>query len=190
MSKKFEVRTQAERFIHNDLSSCAHSFERATREKIATGETEVVYYDMMAALVFTAFSIEAKVNFIGWKTLEDGWPERANLKEKIDLLRHVLDLDLDWGTRPLQTISQLKRFRDTIAHGKPEIVDETKVVDIVPDVWAALKGQWEKTVNQDFVHRCREDEATFWKELLRGSSVQLNETITHGGHELKPILET
>lgn len=189
MAKKFEVRTQAERYIHNDLSNCAYSFASATDLKIETGNTDGVYHDMMAALVFTAFSIEAKVNFVGWKVLEDGWPERSNLREKIDLLAKVLELSLDWSKRPLQTVSQLKRFRDTIAHGKPEVIDELKIVDVVPDVWHALKGQWEKNVQQEFVKRCRHDEQALWQALLDAAGIPLHQTITAGGHELKAIIE-
>ncbi len=141
MAKKFEVRTQAERFIHNELSNCAFTFSQVTNTKFETKKTLGVAHDMMAALVFTAFSIEAKVNFVGWMTLEDGWPERASTKEKIDLLLKVLSINLSWGERPLQTINQLKKFRDTIAHGKPEIVDNTDVVDVEPEVWDALRSQ-------------------------------------------------
>ncbi|WP_377508213.1 hypothetical protein [Octadecabacter sp. R77987] len=175
MAGKFEVRTQAEKFIHNDLSNCAYSFEKSVGQKISSGETEGVYHDMMAALVFTAFSIEAMVNFVGWKVLENGWPERANLREKVDLLSKVLDLELDWGTRPLQTINQLKRFRDTIARGKPEVVDETTIVEVEPAVWDALKGQWEESVTPDFVKRCLEDEGKLWKMLLKAAEIQDHE---------------
>ncbi|SFS15908.1 hypothetical protein [Yoonia litorea] len=184
MTKKYEVRTTAERFIHNELSTCAWHFQGVANNKIETGEREGCALDMMAALVFCAFSVEAKVNFIGWKTLQDGWPERANLREKIDLLKKTLGLEIDWSQRPLQTIAQLKRFRDTLAHGKPEIVDETKVTDVEPEVWDALQAQWEKSVQQDFMNRCREDEDKLWEVLLSAAGIELHETLTSGGHSL------
>ncbi|MDP5085369.1 MAG: hypothetical protein NWQ23_08105 [Yoonia sp.] len=189
MSKKYEVRITAERFIHNELSTCAWHFQDIANTKVQSGKREGLALDMMASLVFCAFSIEAKVNFVGWKTLQDGWPERTNLREKIDLLRKTLNLNIDWSERPLQTIAQLKRFRDTLAHGKPEIVDETKVTDIEPDVWDALKGQWERSVQQDFMNRCREDEAAIWNALLEAAGIELHETLTSGGHSLS-VLET
>ncbi len=46
----------------------------------------------------------------------------------------VLELGLDWGAKPLRTISALKRFRDTLAHGKPEIVDRTFEGAVEPEV--------------------------------------------------------
>lgn len=136
------------------------------KEQFDSGNTEGVYHTMMASLVFSAFSVEAKVNFIGWKVLGDGWPDRANLLEKIDLLTKVLGLNLDRGARPLQTISKLKRFRDTLAHGKPEIVEKASCADVAPEVWDALKAQWEQAVNPEFVNRCREDEDDLWQKLL------------------------
>ena len=184
MSKKYEVRTTAERYIHNELSTCAWHFQGVAKKKIETGETEGCALDMMAALVFCAFSTEAKVNFVGWKTLQDGWPERANLREKIDLLRKTLSLHIDWSTRPLQTVAKLKRFRDTLAHGKPEIVDETQVTDVEPEIWDALKAQWENSVQPDFVDRCREDEEALWDIMLKAAGIGRHETLTIGGQSL------
>ncbi len=189
MVEKFKLRIEAERFIHNDLSNCAWCFNKEVQKKFDSGETEGVYHEMLACLVFSAFSVEAKVNFVGWKVLEKGWPERANLREKINLLNVHLDCDLVWSERPLHTIRELKRFRDTVAHGKPEIVDETKIVNVEPEIWDALKGQWEQSVNRDFVQRCIDDEKKLWNVLLEKADIELYQTITHGGHNLKAIVE-
>ncbi|MGR3795503.1 hypothetical protein [Vannielia sp. SX4] len=159
------------------------------KQQIENGERAGVYHIMMASLIFSAFSIEAKVNFVGWKVLKNGWPERANLREKIALLLQILPLELSWGERPLQTVAELKRFRDTLAHGKPEIVDETAIVDVPPEIWDALKSQWESSVTPDFVNRCREDEDVLWQKLLGAAKINVSDTITHGGHDLKKLVE-
>lgn len=184
MVQKYEVTTTAERYIYNELSNCAHWFYEAMEDKFASGKTTGCALDMMATLVFTAFSNEAKINFVGFKVLEDGWPERANLREKIDLLRKVLPLKLDWSERPLQSVNQLRRFRDTLAHGKPEIVKKTEIVDVEPEIWDALKSQWERTVTPEFVRRCRSDEETLWEQLLCAAKIPLHRTLTQGGHQL------
>ena len=184
LSEKFEVRITAERYIHNELSNCSWHFQQQANSKVEAGGGDACALDMMASLVFCAFKIEAKVNYVGWKTLQEGWPERANLREKIDLLRKTLGLKADWSTRPLQTIAQLKRFRDTLAHGKPEIVDETKVTDVEPDVWDALKSQWQKSVQPSFMDRCREDEKQFWKVMLDAAGIEPHQTLTSGGQSL------
>lgn len=188
MAKKFQVHTEAERLIHNDLSNCAWGMREDMNKKFESGETAGVYFDMMGALIFLAFSIEAKINFIGWKILEDGWPERASLKEKINLIYKVLDLDADWSRRPLQTISSLKRFRDTLAHGKPELVKEIKEVDVDPDIWESLKAQWEREVNPDNVNRCYEDIDNLWKLLLKEAEIPIAKTLTSGNQKLSSLV--
>ncbi|MHA6265001.1 hypothetical protein ACXYMO_17515 [Arenibacterium sp. CAU 1754] len=162
---------------------------KKSMKKFSEEKRTGVGYDMTACLLFSAFSIEAKINFVGWKVLEKGWPERANLREKIDLLNEILGLDLNWGTKPLQTLAKLKKFRDTIAHGKPEIVDETKVVKVEPEVWDALKGQWEAVINENFVADCRNAEKELWDLMLEKADIPEHQTLTHGGHSLAFIRE-
>lgn len=111
------------------------------------------------------------------------------MREKIDLLRKTLGLDIDWSNRLLQTIAQLKRFRDTLAHGRPEIIDETKVVDVEPDVWDALQAQWERSVQPDFMNRCREDEDNLWTAMLDAAGISIHETLTTGGHSLSVFVQ-
>lgn len=137
--------------------------------------------------VFSAFAIEAKVNFVGWKLFEEDWPERNNLREKIDLLLEKLDLKLDWGERSLQSVYNLKCVRDTIAHGKPEIVDTTLVTEVEPEVWDSLKGQWETSLTPDNIERCCEDVDKLWRMLLDAAGISVGETLTHGMHNLKKI---
>ncbi len=184
MAEKYEVRIEAERFIHNDLSGCAHEMLQIMRRINLPDETGGVFFVMMSSLIFSAFSIEAKVNFVGWKVLEKGWPERASLTEKIDLLIKVLPLDLKWGERPLQTIAKLSNFRNTLAHGKPDIVDKTVITHVRPEVWDALKGEWESSVTPENVERCYDDTEKLWEILLDVAQIPASKTITHGGHRL------
>jgi len=189
MAQKYEIHVEAERFIHNDLSSCAFYMRKLMHEKIDSGDNNGLYFPMMSCLVFSAFALEAKVNFVGWKVLKDGWPERANIKAKIRLLAEVLSLELDWGQRPLQTISKIIRFRDTLAHGKPEIVNETLVTDVEPEIWSALEAQWTTALTAENIDRCDDDVEAFWKQLLTAAGIAVSETLTHGGHHLSSVVE-
>ena len=145
---------------------------------------------MMASLVFCAFSVEAKINFVGWWHLEDGWPERASLREKINLLNRVLGAELDWGQRPLQSIAQLTKVRNTFAHGQPEFVDEERIDDVEPEVWESLKSDWEESVNMEFLQRCREDERALWVCLLERAGIEEYKTITAAEQSLKVLMES
>ncbi len=190
MAEKYEVRIEAERFIHNDLSNCANVMRKIMGKKFESQETDGVYSVMMSSLIFSAFSIEAKVNFVGWKVLEKGWPERASLTEKIDLLIKVLPIDLKWGERPLQTIAKLSNFRNTLAHGKPDIVDKTVITHVRPEVWDALKGEWESSVTPENVERCYDDTEKLWKILFEAAQIPVSKTLTHGGHSLSVEVQT
>jgi hypothetical protein len=189
MAEKFEIQMEAERFIHNDLESCASGLRDAMHKKIDSDDRTGLYFEMMGSLVFSAFAIEAKVNFVGWKHLGNGWPERANLREKINLLIEVLPLDLSWEKRPLQTVSHLKSFRDTIAHGKPDIINKQETTDVKPTVEEMLRGQWEALVNPENVDRCCEDIDELWKTLLEAAVIPVEDTLTHGNLSLKTITE-
>lgn len=184
MAKRYEVSIEAEHFIHNDLSNCAHWFQEVAIQKNSSGGGEGLALDIMACLVFTAFSVEAKVNFVGWKILQNDWPERRNLRDKIEILNAQLQLNLDWQSRPLETISKLKDFRNVLAHGKPSLIDYTKVVDVEPEVWDALKTEWENAVTIEFASMCRTDEESLWNLMLERAEIPLSQTLTHGGHHL------
>ena len=189
MTERFDVRIEAERYIHNDLSNCAFGMMEVMRKKIESEETAGIYFEMMSSLIFTAFTIEAKINFVGWKVLEKGWPERDCLHEKIDLLIRELNLKIKWGERPLQTIAKLNGFRNTLAHGKPDIVDKTFTTHEKPDVWEALKGQWESSVTPENVEQCYADVNELWKILLEAAKIPVADTLTVGSRRLRKIVD-
>ena len=189
MADKFEVHVEAERLIHNELGSVAHHLKETLTKKIASGDREGVGLEMIACLIFLAFEFEAKVNFVGWKLLEDEWNERAALEKKTNRLCNELKMGTDWDQRPLSTIHTLKSFRDTLAHGKPEVVNEKFVTDVEPQIWEALKGQWEETVTLEFVNQADEDAESLWRQMLEKAGIEIHETITAGGHSLSKLVD-
>jgi putative transposase len=72
----------------------------------------------MACLTMIAFAIEANVNFIGSEVMNP-WDEALPTKEKIKMISQKLGFAADFGKRPYQTVTELKQFRDALAHGKP-----------------------------------------------------------------------
>lgn len=184
MAGKFRLRIEAERLIHSDLSNTARHLSNTVRQQWKENSTSGVSLMTSAALVFVAFSIEAKVNFVGWKVLEDGWPERASFKEKLALIYQQLGLELEKGKDPIQTVSKLMAFRNTLAHGKPDILAVDKDVDDEPVVWDALKMPWEDDVTLEFLNRCCAAEEKIWGLLLEEAGIPVEETITKGHQSL------
>lgn len=80
----------------------------------------------LVAMVFAFHAAEAYLNYVGLKIAPEIWEnEREHFKKSgfPGKLREVMErVELTWapGRRPLQTVLQLKKLRDAIAHGKPE----------------------------------------------------------------------
>lgn len=78
------------------------------------------HYELMSCLMFAAFKHEAFINHLGyalipnWNDLE--WKPN---REKLDIIAAELSITIDNGRRPFQTLRNLFRARDHIAHGKP-----------------------------------------------------------------------
>ena len=120
----------------------------------------------LSSAVLTAFAFEAYLNHVGpsviscWKKLE-----RLSPQSKFELLCETLSVKFPDGPgiRPLQTISELLQFRNTLAHGrseeitpKPELRDLNSKLDDY--LGQRLLTDWEGLIQTDvFAKRARED---------------------------------
>ncbi|HLF85342.1 MAG TPA: hypothetical protein VI837_14305 [Blastocatellia bacterium] len=79
-------------------------------------------YDCMSVILFCAFTLEAYFNHLGkekfqcWELIE----RRLGPKEKLLLLLDVIKHSIDESRRPFQTLKDIFRLRDALAHGKTE----------------------------------------------------------------------
>jgi hypothetical protein len=120
------------------------------------------FHQFMASLVFTAFTLEAYLNWLGgglfahWSYLE-----RLNPKEKLAVISDQLGVKVDNGQRPWQTMKSLFGFRNDIAHGKPETV-RTKTVEPIDEhldkkMGEIVRTDWENFCIRENAERARED---------------------------------
>ncbi len=183
MGSKFKYEVEAEILIHNDLENAAYWFSQTVAKK-DKGEIEPggIALDTKAALVFLAFGLEARVNFIGWKILDDGWPERANFWEKMQLLSKVLDFVVDKGKEPWATVAVLKKFRDTLAHGKPEMVSRDEFADAEDEVSTTeiLRAKWEKYLTPEFLAKAEDASKTVKQILMDAAKLDAWDATTKG----------
>jgi len=72
--EKVRARVQSTKrvYIHNDLSNAAFHFKDAIEEKIKANETTGITFEYMACALMLAFTFEAKINFLGWKLVQNG----------------------------------------------------------------------------------------------------------------------
>jgi hypothetical protein len=120
-------------------------------------------WQFLSSIVLTAFSFEAYVNHVGERLLI-GWQDHKRLPplEKLELVCQSLNILIQKGERPFQTLQQLQDFRNDMAHGK------TKTIEGKPFIYDADRadarlGQrfladWEKLIEtKEFAERARAD---------------------------------
>jgi hypothetical protein len=168
--------------IHNDLSNAAFHFKRSVEAKAKDPNPVGITFDYMAMAIMVAFTFEAKINFMGWKLIQ-GWKEYQHFPEKVKQVYVALKMSADTTKRPYSSLENMKKFRDMVAHGKPQVIERDEVVlmkaeDLDRDV--DLSGEWEKACAPELVMQAYEDLDTVWQEMLRKSGLQLWDTMTTG----------
>ncbi|WP_139167283.1 hypothetical protein [Chromobacterium sphagni] len=121
-------------------------------------------WQFLSSILLTAFAFEAYQNHIGpclfahWEHLD-----RLSPLAKFDLIIDRLEISVPnaKGGRPWQTLSELFKFRNTIAHGRSKSLEksDTKTTDAYLDGFHdELLDDWELRIRSDeFALRCRED---------------------------------
>lgn len=166
---KRKVKISREREVKTYVQLCIAS--HATLEK-AKKEGDGSFYQVMASLIFTAFMMEAYLNHIGphifkcWGDLE-----RLKPSSKLNIVAEKLGIEIDKGKRPYQTLSELFKFRNDLAHGKSVSLksksDEIRLVAEPFDDYRdeGLQTEWEKYCTQDNANHALEDTTSIMKEI-------------------------
>jgi hypothetical protein len=166
-------------YIHNDLGNCTYYFKNRFD---AWGDEEGISLEIMAGLTMLAFTIEARMNFLGSKLLED-WDEKKTLKDKAKKIADNLELEANFGQEPFSTSKSLKEFRDCLAHGKPLVLNELEEVVATHEEleqYKTLKAGWENFVSVEFFNLAYEHTEQIWEELLKAAQIEVFETMTRG----------
>ncbi|OFJ45725.1 hypothetical protein BJN42_11940 [Pseudomonas koreensis] len=191
--KKLRVQKTAKKniHIHNDISNTAHHLKARIEEMEATGDRQGIALDITACLVMLAFTFESRLNFIGEQTVED-FKERRWFDKKVEIVLKTLGLEPDFSVRPYSSIKELKSFRDTIAHGKPDTIEVDETVDFQPGTNYDdfdLRGDWEAFLTIDFMRQCSDDIDQIWSEWVAVAEIELHQTLTSGEYSISLIEE-
>jgi len=131
----------------------------------------------MGSLVFTAFSLEAYLNWLGKKTFAHwDYLERLSPKEKMEVISDQLGVKVELGGRPWQIMKDLFNFRNDIAHGKPETLT-SKTLEPIDEHLDKKLGQiartkWEQYCTRENAERAREDVAEIFKILHTAANLK------------------
>lgn len=159
MEKKKKVLVEMER----EITTYAEMWHTSScLLKKGQKEPEGSFHQIMASLVFTAFSLEAYMNHIGAK-LFSCWDdlEKLSPRSKMNVIAEHLKVNIDYGNRPWQIMKNLFQFRNDIAHGKST---KERSKDIVPlekhdsysQPWYPLT-RWEKYCTEKNAIQARKD---------------------------------
>ena len=121
------------------------------------------YHQFKASLIFTAFALEAYLNYVGNKLYKE-WKEleRISPRGKLIFIADKLEININNGNRPWQVLNKLIGFRNYNAHGKPEhTITKNYTYRIEDDVDRILGDlvmtEWEEYCNKKTALRARED---------------------------------
>ena len=188
---KAHAKEQKQIYIHNDIDQAAFYFKERIEARASKRDRDGIGYDMMACLIFLAFAVEAKFNFVGYKLIKD-WDERKPALDKVEIVLEHLKIDSDLKEWPYQVIGELKKFRDALAHGKPEEIDREVYIETTAKELqerGSLSAPYEDFLKEELVYQAYEDVEAIWKELLERSGLNITDTITQGGIEYRIIEE-
>jgi hypothetical protein len=126
---KAEIKRERRINTYADLAHGNRILLDRTKEK-----RDGYFYEAMASLIFSAFTLEAYLNHLG-QLLLPYWDQIEQIppSQKLSVITSHLKAPRDDGKRPYQTLNELFRFRNAIAHGKSRILKTTKVVEIDTD---------------------------------------------------------
>lgn len=102
---------------------------------------------IIPSMAFSTFRIEALCNVFG-SQLFPNWEllESASFLGKVTLISKILKLDVDFSKEPWQTLNNMKDFRNTLVHAKPQISRITvDIPESFPDKAAGIPSS-KKTV--------------------------------------------
>lgn len=106
-----------------------NTFGAITNNQIKQAKQEENGYKfrwLIPAMVFSAFELEALCNGFGSVLFPKWWEEyeQLKIKAKVILISEKYGIDVDFGTQPWQTINELIKFRNDLAHAKPRTITE------------------------------------------------------------------
>ena len=143
------------------------------------------FHQFMASIVFTAFTFEAYLNHVGPKVFECWLDlERLGPREKLNIIAEKLNLEIDYGIRPWQVMTQIFAFRNRIAHGKTEIVKRQETVSYSEQsdnkLGTMAPTKWEEYCTKENAIRAREDVESMVKAIHIAGCFEDDYPFVHG----------
>lgn len=164
-------------YPHNDLLNLAWYHADTIRRKVDRNERDGLALDALSCIIAMAFSIEALINFVGFKRVP-GWVERASFAKKIASLQGHMNLTVDWDVEPFRTLKELKELRDQIAHGKP--IEKREMNADKGQLQNLMQTPWDRFLTPLYIENAYSEVLSFETQLLKAARIQAEQTLTQG----------
>jgi hypothetical protein len=120
------------------------------------------FYECLTTIVMAAFKFEAYLNHVGAAVFPSYWKELerlSHIQKRNIICAHLRIVKAD-GERPWQTLNDLFKFRNWVAHGRSEILDPPEALER-GELEQLRRNKplaaWEKLCTTEFARRAYED---------------------------------
>lgn len=179
---KKKIKVSASRSINTStfLSSISH-------DCLKKAEADVKGRNLMlaASMVFSAFKLEAFFNHIGqlkvpsWNLVE----RKITPIDKLLFISDYLGVTVDFGKPPFQTIKRMFRFRDALAHGKSQELNEETIQYLEEEEIPSLPmTNWEKEISVDTAKIFKKDVAKIIELVCESANIDFREMSIGSDH--------
>lgn len=135
------------------------------------------FYSCMTAELFSAFCVEAYLNYFGnikipyWEKVE----KKLGPAEKLEIISHELKVKLDFSREPFQSFSIMFQFRNLMVHGKTEYLAVNNLQTIGRNRKPKLpETKWESLVNLKTAMQFTKDTKNMFEILREASGIKRN----------------
>jgi len=162
-------------FPHNDLLNLAHYQRETINKKVEDGIEDALALDCTGCLISLAFSVEALVNLIGHKRV-DYWKEQRPYMEKMTDICSVAGLNFNKCVEPYKSVWELKKLRDSLAHGKP--VETNTTAQTREELRKQMECPWDTKLTPEYVNDVYDQVKKFENDLFIRCKISKGETLT------------
>jgi len=168
--EKRKLSVSSERSVHT--YGYLHSASQWALEQ-AEGNEEGSFYNCMSSIILSAFCIEAYLNHIGSKLLpywDEDIKKDLNVKNKFKIICHHFNLAPDYSRRPFQSLKDIIKYRNLMAHAITEKVPYQGIQMVRDDERAQYpKPWWEKHTNLKVTKRWLNDTESMITEIHKAA---------------------
>ena len=143
---------------------------------------------LAASMVFSAFRLEAFLNHIGsmkipfWTTIE----RKLTPIDKLEVISAYLTVKINFGKTPFQTTKRMFRFRDALAHGKTQELNEETIQYLEDDEKPSIPfTDWEKEISIDTAKTFKKDVKDIIELLCKNAKIDLSEIVIRSHHSYR-----